>query len=90
MWLLCNITFSCLIALADVYQYIISLDKYPLKEHRNQVNKNKSKFHITPGFMVLVSQNLEYFSLYHLTTCFMVILFHKTSSLSRNSYAYDK
>jgi hypothetical protein len=90
MRLLCNITFSCLIALTDAYRYIISLDKYPSKEHRNQANKNKSKFHQTPGFIVLVSQNLRYFSLYNLTTVFMVILFHKNPSLSRNSYEYDK
>jgi hypothetical protein len=40
--------------------------------------------------MVLASQNVGYFGSYHLTTGFMVILFHKSPSLSRNSYEYDK
>jgi hypothetical protein len=39
------------------------------------------KFHKIPGFMVLVPQNLGYFGLYHLITRFMVILFHKTTSI---------
>jgi hypothetical protein len=38
--------------------------------------------------MVLVLQNLGYFDLCYLITGFMVILFQKISSLSRNNYEY--